>query len=767
MWISSLTATLPRKADPIFTRASQAGADTSFRIYRCGTKREGSIENRRCFALCRVYYNNQDGPCFYLRDIPSLEASRAHRAPARLLMLAFASTVASTPRGQEAGEILGALAPKTGPEKGKPLLPFPRSQIPVGSDGPLFVVATDDIPSQEDRVTLETLGGVLARRSPKLYTVPSPAGRQESHEHFWLAHIAHDLGVEMDRRYIHNASGFFEHFASSVAGYVRFDLAQAGSINAALIRCAAHPEGAIAIGKPQTAAFFERLGVRQLFDATFDRPFTAYHSSRPSLSDRLVVFQPDDGSRAPHLAGYAVFARAATLEFPIGDNAELLKQASSQVLDDIENSGALGAAFGWSSNEFEYVSTLSARGIWVHASDWSDDLPALSNLVVHAQLESARQQLLKEVQTQRFKRMEMEQRHRKRRLAAAAEGVHTVAFVMSDGDNLQWLQRDWSEEKWFGSEERGAVPIGWTIPASAVQLLPTVLSWLQRRATANDTFIAGPSGAGYVLPDRLPSALAAPFAEATSRLMSGAGLRMVNVIGDMPTATSVHELAAQPNIDAVLYWTFDAGYAGLGGNVAYVNGKPIIGGRRSLWGDETEGPALGVDALVKSLSALPKDPTDPNSYSVVPVHAWTHNYSSVVRVVRALQARGGFDIVSPEELVKRLIDRTARRQQCPMPSGRFDGTTLGPDCVGCSIAGNGSCMFTCNDCAGTTAAPSCDLRVCSEIRLEESSFICADTGMPCPGAPASELAAGRRRAATGTERASRRTTGPSRQSSKD
>ena len=43
----------------------------------------------------------------------------------------------------------------------------------------------------------------------------------------------------------------------------------------------------------------------------------------------------------------------------------------------------------------------------------------------------------------------------------------------------------------YGAPERGAVPIGWTVPAAAVQLLPTILSWLTKQATANDTFVAG------------------------------------------------------------------------------------------------------------------------------------------------------------------------------------------------------------------------------------------------------------------------------------
>ena len=237
---------------------------------------------------------------------------------------------------------------------------------------------------------------------------------------------------------------------------------------------------------------------------------------------------------------------------------------------------------------------------------------------------------------------------------AAGTHTHTVAFVMSDGDNLQWLQNDWRSEQWYGAPERGAMPIGWTVPAAAVHLLPTILSWLTKHATANDTFIAGPSGAGYAFAEKLPGARAAPFAQATAQLMAQAGLSLLNVIGSVPTAESLHELTAQPLIDAVLYWTFDSDYSGLRGNVAYINGKPVIGGRRSLWGDGSEGTALGPQALADSLATLPKDPTDPNAYSLVPVHAWSHNYSSVLHAARLLQERGGFDVVSPEELVRRL-----------------------------------------------------------------------------------------------------------------
>ena len=221
-----------------------------------------------------------------------------------MLGLAAPSLAAAVPWARAAA---GPLAPELPAHPG-PLLPYPRSQLPVGADGPLYVVATDGVGSTADLLTLETLGGVLARRSPKLYTVPSPPGggsgdsSGDSSEHFWSRTLASELGVKLDTRYLGDARGFFRHFASSVAGYVRFNLNETGSVNAALTRCAAHAEGAIAVGEPETAAFFEQLGVPLLFDASYEKPYEAYRASRGALSHRLAIFQPDDGSKVRRLA---------------------------------------------------------------------------------------------------------------------------------------------------------------------------------------------------------------------------------------------------------------------------------------------------------------------------------------------------------------------------------------------------------------------------------------------------------------------------------
>ena len=127
--------------------------------------------------------------------------------------------------------------------------------------------------------------------------------------------------------------------------------------NSALIRVAAFPGGALAVGSARTSDFFSSLGVRQLFDASDESPFAAFRAARASglLSNRMAAFQPDDGSKSGCLAAYATFGRMPTVEFPKDGSP-----ASSAVMASFSASH-LNAAMGWFTNwdEYQYVSHLN------------------------------------------------------------------------------------------------------------------------------------------------------------------------------------------------------------------------------------------------------------------------------------------------------------------------------------------------------------------------------------------------------------------------
>ena len=48
----------------------------------------------------------------------------------------------------------------------------------------------------------------------------------------------------------------------------------------------------------------------------------------------------------------------------------------------------------------------------------------------------------------------------------------------------------------------GSVPLGWTISPVLQEAAPTLAAYYARTASPNDALIAGPSGAGYILPSK-------------------------------------------------------------------------------------------------------------------------------------------------------------------------------------------------------------------------------------------------------------------------
>lgn len=76
------------------------------------------------------------------------------------------------------------------------------------------------------------------------------------------------------------------------------------------------------------------------------------------------------------------------------------------------------------------------------------------------------------------------------------ENKYYIAFVVSDGDNLQYVQGS-MKGKW-NTKYRGEYPISWTIATSLLDAGPQMLNYYYNTATEQDCFVSGPSGAGYI-----------------------------------------------------------------------------------------------------------------------------------------------------------------------------------------------------------------------------------------------------------------------------
>lgn len=87
-----------------------------------------------------------------------------------------------------------------------------------------------------------------------------------------------------------------------------------------------------------------------------------------------------------------------------------------------------------------------------------------------------------------------------RREAPVREDRFYCALFVSDGDNIQYCQRfmrkHWDRVK----DQRGQIPVNWTVSPALAEVAPDILNYYYRTATDKDCFVSGPSGLGYAMP---------------------------------------------------------------------------------------------------------------------------------------------------------------------------------------------------------------------------------------------------------------------------
>lgn len=339
----------------------------------------------------------------------------------------------------------------------------------------------------------------------------------------------------------------------------------------------------------------EALGLRQLLDVRELNEKAAFTQFRAEFAQRVIVHQPIQ--KALHLRDFAVSQRAFT--FFDASPAE-----RSQWVHEL---GPGTRVFGWGREEYAFVREVSEGGGMVVPADWALNLSALQHLKV-----------------------EIPRRPTRAKAGALKPNERVVAFVVTDGDNLQWLLNGFVEAKGFwASPGRGRIPVSWELAPTLVEFAPRVAAHLYATATTNDDFVAGPSGAGYWFPSMAPNP--SELAKLTAGAMAVSQLNLVSALNSGGGLDGVDALAVQPGVDGILYKDY-APYNKWGGTVRWHGGKPIISYRHLLWEQTQSDGTLRLDWLpegvAKAIGDLPAGPTrDGASFALINVHAWSFRNS--------------------------------------------------------------------------------------------------------------------------------------------
>ncbi len=473
--------------------------------------------------------------------------------------------------------------------------PYPVSQTP----DKLFVINDGNF-SVSQRITIGTLQGILAQTKPQIYRVATEGYLT------WVNDLKDNYNVNVDNSLDSNFEGLLTEFKDKIDGYILSN-SEAPSIHVA-ISLAGLIKGIVVL--PEDEAVVKSLDIPLLED-TRDKDMNWLLDNYSDFNMNTVCYQKAD--KATHLGDYAAFGKS--LFFFDDINSEL----TNRIFSLMEPNSAL---LGWGDDEFKLVETASRNSIFVNPADWGLNISTLSNF---------------EKETKQLSHNNSPE---------VVEDVHTVCFLVSDGDNIIWLLNDFATNpKWFGSPNRDKVKIGWSMSPAMSELAPTVLNYFYSQADQSDIgrdyFIASSSGQGYMYPDLYGSLNS--YTTQLNEYLAKSDLNILNIIGNSMDDEYLIPYLNQSNIDALFYYYF-SDYAGGKGEIKWISGKPVITGRYKLW-DGFDTPS----SIATKLNNLSTDINSADGYSLIPVHIWSNGVDEIVECAELLDEN--VRVVTPDEFV--------------------------------------------------------------------------------------------------------------------
>jgi len=237
-------------------------------------------------------------------------------------------------------------------------------------------------------------------------------------------------GVEM--RDVDSVWQLVAEFRDQLQGAVLYDLGE-DSINVATSLCG--PMQVVAVDTSLLAAA-EDAGLPILADVRgYDevQAFEEYGDLFASSSGSGILIEQGESKNA-HLRDFAVARRAFALYGVDRENHARIVTALGPDL----------TVYGWGGDEYAWVHQVSSEGGAGIPADWSRNLSVMQRMPAtlperpHAQVEAAR------------------------------KGERIIAFVMSDGDNIQWMGGQFAtSEGFWASPHRGEFDMTWGNGAAA------------------------------------------------------------------------------------------------------------------------------------------------------------------------------------------------------------------------------------------------------------------------------------------------------------
>lgn len=347
-------------------------------------------------------------------------------------------------------------------------------------------------------------------------------------------------------------------------------------------------------------------GLVKLFDARGKTQQWCFESYNDRFNRRLLCAQDP---LKPHLRDLAIAHQALTIY-----GAEEPTESAMKWLEP------LSPIAGWNGgDEFETTRLSSIYGHLQTATDWCMNLTVLMAGSEQAPVRAAKTFDPRSIDW--------------------SDHRSCVSFILSDGDNVQWLESSffYGNTSYWANPERGSIPFGWSCCfAQLAQLCPVAINHALDTQTKNDQFIEW--GAGYYYPDLFGHArsdrteLLQRHARRTWNFMQQSGVRVLafNVADiDSPEALKAYEtiVGETDGLSAILVFQY-APYEAGAGKTFWIRDRrgveiPVISARYSIWEHSNDRARSGTPAKVaRDIRESTAGTTPQHDWGIV--HAWSY-----------------------------------------------------------------------------------------------------------------------------------------------
>ncbi len=265
---------------------------------------------------------------------------------------------------------------------------------------------------------------------------------------------------------------------------------------------------------------------------------------------------------------------------------------------------------GWANYEIAYVTSTSESGNFVIPADHCYNNSILINVPSS----------------------ELKQKHTETK-DYTDPTKHYCAIVFSDGDNVQWIQNGFSEYYRKLSSEYD-FPMTWTVPPLLNEFSPLTAQRVYESSTENNYLIAGVSGVGYAHPTEYPRNALSAFTDLTASAMFESDLEYVSILDSTPDSlydefrltNSLEYFARYDNIKGGMLYLDPDRYFGGNGKIYFVNDKPFITAKYSLWHPSNDPAKVNkewLDEQIEIVNNYQPDIYSINGYSVINIHPWS------------------------------------------------------------------------------------------------------------------------------------------------